>query len=66
MENLETHESVLLLKANYLGHLAFVANNQLFIIPITYFYDDEENEIIAYSGTGHKINAMRANPIVAF
>jgi nitroimidazol reductase NimA-like FMN-containing flavoprotein (pyridoxamine 5'-phosphate oxidase superfamily) len=66
MENLETHESVFLLKVNYLGHIAFVANNQLFIIPITYFYNDGGNEIIAYSGNGHKINAMRANPIVAF
>jgi hypothetical protein len=37
MENLETHESVFLIKVNYLGYLTFVANNQLFIIPITFF-----------------------------
>jgi nitroimidazol reductase NimA-like FMN-containing flavoprotein (pyridoxamine 5'-phosphate oxidase superfamily) len=66
MENLETHESVFLIKVNYLGYLTFVANNQLFIIPITYFYNDGGNEIKAYSSPEHKIIAIRANPIVAF
>ena len=66
MKNLENQESNDLLRENHFGHLAFIADNKSFVIPITYYYDSDENKIIAYSGPGHKIDSMRINPSVAF
>ncbi len=61
INNLATKEGIELLKDNYIGHLAFIANGGPYIVPITYFYDQESNSIISYSDEGHKINAMRKN-----
>lgn len=56
---------IALLKNNYIGHLAYVFNNQPYIVPITYYYDDSTNSLICYSGIGHKIKAMRINSAVS-
>lgn len=48
-----------ILKNNYLGYLSYISNNLPYTIPITYYFNEEENYIICYSGLGHKINAMR-------
>lgn len=51
-----------LLKNNYIGRLAYIAKGEPFIIPITFYYHDEDNTcIISYSAEGHKIDSMRAN-----
>lgn len=63
--NLATTEGIELLKDNYIGHLAFIANGEPYTVPITYFYDPESNRIISYSDVGHKINAMRKNKNVS-
>ena len=54
-----------LLKNNYIGHLAYVFNDQPYIVPITYYYDDNTNSLIGYSGIGHKIKALRINGSVS-
>lgn len=46
-----------ILHKNYIGHLAYVYHNKPFVVPITYYYDD--NRIICYSNEGHKISALR-------
>ena len=56
---LSKNESVSILKQNYLGKLGYIAEDCPFIVPITYFYD--ENHIMAFSKEGHKINGMRLN-----
>lgn len=66
MKNLEPQESIALLQENYLGHLAFIVNDEAFTIPITYYYHSEGNAIIGYSQPGHKIDAMRNHPTVSF
>ena len=60
-----TKEKSLILNTNYIGDLAYIFNDEPFIVPITYFYDEEENKIICYSGTGHKIDALRKKRAVS-
>lgn len=63
--NLEHKDKLFVLKDNYLGHLAYVYQDKPFVVPITYFFEEERNVIICYSGEGHKMNAMRKNKQVA-
>ncbi len=54
-----------ILRHNYVGRLAFIAEGKPFTVPITYFFDPSDNSIISYSGQGHKIDAMRKNHSVS-
>jgi nitroimidazol reductase NimA-like FMN-containing flavoprotein (pyridoxamine 5'-phosphate oxidase superfamily) len=65
INNLPTIEGIKLLKDNYIGHLGFISQGGPYIVPITYFYDEESNSIISYSEEGHKISAMRQNTAVS-
>lgn len=64
--SLDEKTSLAILKNDYLGHLSYIYQNRPFVVPITYFYDEERNVIICYSAEGHKMNAMRKNNEVAF
>ena len=64
VKNLETDEIKFILNNNYIGHLGYVHHGKPYVIPITYFYDEELKAIICYSGEGHKISAMRKNNAV--
>lgn len=66
IRKLDEEECLLLLKNNYLGHLAYIYQNQPYMVPMTYFFDNKLNSIICYSAEGHKINAMRKNHRVSF
>ncbi len=63
--NLEDKEIKFILENNYIGHLGYIYQNRPYVVPITYFFDKENNNIICYSGDGHKMNAMRKNNAVA-
>ncbi len=65
IENLEIRECKELLNNNYIGHLAFISQNEPYIIPITYYYNQVNNSIVSYSAEGHKIEAMRKNDAVS-
>lgn len=65
IKTLNTKEKMLLLSSNYIGSLGYIYQNRSFVVPITYFYNEEQNNIIGYSGHGHKINAMRKNKSVS-
>lgn len=54
-----------LLKNNYVGSLGFIAHNAPYVLPVTYFYDQENHCIVSYSMEGHKIDALRESPEVA-
>jgi nitroimidazol reductase NimA-like FMN-containing flavoprotein (pyridoxamine 5'-phosphate oxidase superfamily) len=56
---LNTSEMALILNTNYIGNLGYIYNNKPFIVPITYFYNEEQHNIICYSGNGHKTKALR-------
>jgi nitroimidazol reductase NimA-like FMN-containing flavoprotein (pyridoxamine 5'-phosphate oxidase superfamily) len=63
--NLDEHEIKLILENNYVGNLGYIYLNRPFVVPITYFFDKENNVIICYSGEGHKMNALRKNNAVS-
>jgi len=54
-------EYIEFLSNNYVGNLAYISGNTPFMVPLTYYFDQEENVIISYSNEGHKIEAMRLN-----
>ena len=62
---LERPENLRLLSNNYIGSLGYIYQNRPFVVPITYFYNTEQKNIICYSGIGHKINTMRKNDSVS-
>lgn len=63
IKSLKQDDCKLVLRHNYIGHLAYIYQNKPFVIPISYFYKDDK--IICYSGEGHKINALRKHNAVA-
>lgn len=65
MKDLKNYENKHLLKTNFIGNLSYLWKNKPYVIPITYYYNEEDNCIISYSGEGHKINAMRINNSVS-
>lgn len=54
-------ESLDILKKNYLGKLGYITKDSPFIVPITYYYNEIENCIMAFSTEGHKLIGMRLN-----
>ncbi len=62
---LDDKEKMKLLSSSYIGNLGYVYNGKPFVVPITYFYNEEQNNIICYSADGHKINALRKNNAVS-
>lgn len=64
MTNLTNSESIRILKDNYTGHLGYIFLHRPYVIPITYYFDKEDNSLISYSADGHKIDAMRQNTSV--
>lgn len=61
IRNLNQKESAKILASNYIGNLSYIYRNRPYVVPITYFFDAENDVIIGYSGEGHKIRAMRKN-----
>ena len=56
--NLNDTECRNLLANNYIGQLGYIYIDRPFVVPMTYFFDNE-NSIIGYSEDGHKTKAMR-------
>lgn len=65
MTDLTTSAITRILRNNYLGHLAYLSQGKPYVIPVTYYFDPDENTIISYTSQGHKIDAMRKNNSVA-
>jgi len=47
------------------GSLGYLAHGTPYVVPITYFYNREDQTIISYSNEGHKISSIRENPQVS-
>ena len=54
-----------LLRSNYVGSLGFIAQKSPYVLPVTYYFDPEHNQIISYAMEGYKIEAMREYPQVS-
>lgn len=65
MKDLSVSESTNILRNNYNGHLAYVSQGRPYVVPVTFYFDHEDNSIISYTAEGHKIDAMRKNPSVS-
>ena len=63
--NLEDTKIRLILENNYIGNLGYIYQNRPYVVPITYFFDKENDIVICYSGEGHKMNAMRKHDKVS-
>jgi nitroimidazol reductase NimA-like FMN-containing flavoprotein (pyridoxamine 5'-phosphate oxidase superfamily) len=66
IKDLDKKACVDLLRKNYIGRLAYIIGESPYVVPITYYYYDQNgNSIISYSLEGLKIDAMRKNQYVA-
>ena len=65
IKTLENNEKLHILSKNYIGYLAYNYKSNPYVLPITYFYNEEQNNIICYSAEGHKIEALRKNNNIA-
>lgn len=63
--NLEKDEGFKILANNYIGHLGYISAGYPHVVPITYYYDATTHTLTSYSSEGHKITAMRKNPLVS-
>jgi nitroimidazol reductase NimA-like FMN-containing flavoprotein (pyridoxamine 5'-phosphate oxidase superfamily) len=54
-----------LLSDNCVGSLGYIAHNTPYVVPVTYYYNPEDQSIISYSTEGHKIASLRENPQVS-
>lgn len=54
-----------LLQNNYVGSLGFIAHQAPYVLPVTYFYDPDNQCVVSYSMEGHKIDAIRESPEVS-
>ena len=57
---LSSEDSIKLLANGKYAHLACQADGELYLVPITYIFDD--NYIYCHSSPGKKIELMRKNP----
>lgn len=65
IRNLNQNESTKILASNYIGNLSYIYRGRPYVVPITYFFDNENSVVIGYSAEGHKIRAMRKNENVS-
>ncbi|MEQ5791463.1 pyridoxamine 5'-phosphate oxidase family protein [Muricauda sp. NFXS6] len=66
MTNLEPLKCEKLLMDNYVGRLAYIADNEPHVVPSTYFFDKDEKSILCFASNGHRINALRQYNKVSF
>ena len=66
MKALTKLECIGLLQNNYIGHLAYIKKGIAETLPITYFFDEENQAIVSYAAEGEKIKSMREHPQVSF
>ena len=66
MIDLEPLQCEHLLNDNYVGRLAYIADNEPYVVPSTYYFLKEEKSILCFASNGHRINALRKHDKVSF
>ena len=66
MIDLEPLQCEHLLSDNYVGRLAYIADNEPYVVPSTYYFHKEEKSILCFASNGHRINALRKHDKVSF
>ncbi|MDM9632733.1 pyridoxamine 5'-phosphate oxidase family protein [Robiginitalea aurantiaca] len=65
IENLSEGQVHKLLADHCVGSLGYIAHNRPYVVPVTYFYNRDDQTIISYATEGHKITSLRENPEVS-
>ena len=65
IKELEINKGKAMLGRNYIGHMSYIYMNNPYVVPITFYYDEEADNLISYAAEGQKIEAMRENPSVS-
>lgn len=65
IKRLNRKECLQVIKDNYIGYLGIVLNSEPYVVPITYYFDVDNDHILSYSLEGHKIDTMRLHKNVA-
>ncbi len=55
----------ILLKSHYTGHIACVDESGPYVVPFTYYYDEDSHSLISYTAEGRKVDALRKDSRVA-
>ena len=66
MIDLEPLKCEHLLIDNYVGRLAYIAENEPYVVPSTYYFLKEERSILCFASNGHRINSLRKHDKVTF
>ena len=66
MKDMEPVQCEQLLEDNYVGHLAYIADNEPHVVPSTYFFDKGAKCILCFASNGHRIAALREHNKVSF
>ena len=53
MTDMEPVKCEKLLADNYVGHLAYIADNEPHVVPSTYFFDEDRKCILCFASNGH-------------
>lgn len=61
IKELTIAECYQVIRNNYIGYLGYYTGNYPMVVPITYYLDDENDNLISYSLKGLKMVAMRMN-----
>ncbi|AVR45571.1 flavin mononucleotide-binding protein [Christiangramia fulva] len=64
-KDLNNEQCLEMLRNNYVGRLGYIFEKRPFVVPITYFYSEENNSVIGYSGKGQKLKALRKNKFIS-
>lgn len=66
MTDLKPFQCERLLADNYVGRLAYIANNQPYVVPSTYYFDPQEKSILCFASNGHRVDSLRKHDKVSF
>lgn len=64
--NLKVIDCKGVLEDNYIGRIAYIADNVPHVVPSTYFFDRYKERILCFATNGHRINALRMYNKVSF
>ena len=64
ISSLDQDHIEIVLKTERIGHLACAADDQPYVVPITFVYED--GYVYAHTNDGMKVDFMRRNPKVCF
>lgn len=66
IEALSQHQVINILKTEYVGRIGCSDKDQPYVVPVTFYFDEDSNSIISHTGEGLKLQMLRNNPQACF